>query len=189
MTATTFAQSGKQAVTNHQISNQQQSKNQNTMDIIKINLDDYKKSNWSAEELNNAVLVTDFVQNIMNNHDFDYIKTTFGSGSYKQHNRTMTDGISGVVAAVESTVKRYPDFSYDVKNIYVDGNYITFHSHATLKKKHRGDDTKGLNISDTWKVENGKIVEHWDSVEPIDFSARLFVLFNGGKVRNSNGVF
>ncbi|MCG7908623.1 MAG: polyketide cyclase, partial [Candidatus Thiodiazotropha taylori] len=62
-------------------------------------------------------------------------------------------------------------------------------SHATLKEKHRGDDSQGLNIVDTWKLEDGRLVEHWDAIQGIDLSMRLYGLFFGGKVRNANGVF
>ncbi len=159
------------------------------MEILKINLAALKKASWSAEETQNVTLITDFVQHLMNNHDFDYVQEKYNNGLYLQHNRNITNGIAGVIDTVKNFAKTYPEYTYDVKHIYADGNYVIFHSHATIKKKHRGDDTKGLNIIDTWKIENGKIVEHWDAIQPLDFSMRLFVLLNGGKIRNSNGVY
>ena len=83
----------------------------------------------------------------------------------------------------------YPEYSYDVKHIYADGDHVVFHSHATLKKEDRGNDRKGMNIIDTWRIEDGRIVEHWDAIQPLDRGMRLFVLLNGGNIRNSNGVF
>jgi len=44
--------------------------------------------------------------------------------------------------------------------MYVDGDYVTVHLHATNNKKHRGNPKKGLNIMDIWKVEDGVILEH-----------------------------
>ena len=67
--------------------------------------------------------------------------------------------------------------------------HVIVHSHATLKAAHRGDDSKGMNIIDTWKVEDGELVEHWDAVQGISMDMRLYNLFAGGKVRNTNGVF
>ena len=159
------------------------------MDPIIIDLDALKKSNWSKQELENAALVIDFVQHIMNNHDFDYIQQKFGSHPYRQHNRNIPDGIDGLLSYIEQSAKRYPEFTYDVKHIYVDGNFVTLHSHATIKKKDRGNDKKGFNINDTWRVENGQLVEHWDAVQPINGSMRFFGWLTGGKVRNQNGVF
>ncbi|MEM6348575.1 MAG: nuclear transport factor 2 family protein [Bacteroidota bacterium] len=158
-------------------------------DIITINLNTLKKESWSAQELENAAVVTDFIQNLMNNHDFDYILQTYGDNPYIQHSRGITDGISGLVKYVGGFAKRYPEYTYDVKHIYADGDYISFHSHATLKKKDRGNDKKGFSIIDTWKVIDGQIVEHWDAIQPLDFMMRLVVLLSGGKIANANGVF
>ncbi|MEM7336567.1 MAG: ester cyclase [Chloroflexota bacterium] len=159
------------------------------MDIIKIDFDSLKKENWSDQETENAELILDFVQNIMNNHDFDYIRRVYNNGEYVQHNRNMPDGISGVIETVAQLAKRFPDFTYDVKQILADGEYVMFHSHATVSKKHRGNDKKGFNITDTWQVIDGKIVEHWDSIQPIDGLMRFNALLTGGAIRNPNGVF
>ncbi len=134
-------------------------------------------------------LVTEFVQLIMNDHDFGAVRERFGGGAYVQHNRTMTDGLDGVIAAVERTVKRYPEFGYAVRRVLADGEHVTIHSHVTLRASDRGNDRRGLNISDTWRVVDGRLVEHWDSVEPIDRTMRLLQLLTGGRVRNTNGVF
>ena len=101
----------------------------------------------------------------------------------------FSDGIDGVLSTLKNLVKNAPEFSYEVKRIFVDGNHVVLHSHATLKAKHRGDDSQGFNIIDTWRVENGQLVEHWDAVEGISFPMRMYSLMTGGKVRNENGVF
>ncbi len=159
------------------------------METLKINLDQLKKSNWTEQETKNAEIVVDFVQNIMNNHDFDYIKKKYGSHRYRQHNQSMVDGLTGVLQVVSNFAKRYPDYAYDVKHIYVDGSFVTLHSHATNNKKHRGNPKKGLNIMDTWKVENGELTEHWDAVQPIHGAMRFLFWMIGGKFKNNNTYF
>ncbi|WP_281615998.1 ester cyclase [Flammeovirga sp. SubArs3] len=159
------------------------------METLQINLDHLKKEHWSNKELENATIVVDFIQNIMNNHDFDYVRKTYGGNPYKQHNQSMTDGLDGVLDVVSDFAKQYPDYQYDVKHIYVDGDHVTVHSHATNNKKHRGNPKKGLNIIDVWKVQNGKIVEHWDAVQPINGFLRFLFWMIGGKFRNANTYF
>lgn len=159
------------------------------MGTIKIDLDNLKKDTWSEQEYENAVVVVDFVQNIMNNHDFDYIKKKYGNHKYRQHNQSMVDGLAGVLEVVSSFAKKYPDYTYDVKHLYVDGPFVTVHSHATTHKKHRGNPQKGMNIMDIWKVENGEITEHWDAVQPIHGSMRFLFWMIGGKFKNSNTYF
>ncbi|MEM8893637.1 MAG: nuclear transport factor 2 family protein [Bacteroidota bacterium] len=159
------------------------------MKTITINFDELKKSNWSDKEAENAALCLAFIQNLMNDHNFDYVLKVFANDSYKQHNRGIPDGINGLVEYLKAFVKRYPEYAYDVKHIYTDGDFVTFHSHVTLKAKHRGNDQKGLNIIDTWRIEDRKIVEHWDSIQPIDGLMRLIIWLTGGAIRNANGVY
>ena len=158
-------------------------------DTININFQALQKESWSEQELKNAKLITDFVQSIMNDHNFDYVLKEYNDGSYIQHNRNLPDKIEGLVGFLREFVADYPDYTYDVKHIYADGDYVIFHSHATLDREDRGNDQKGMNIIDTWKIEDGKIVEHWDSIQPLDWFMRLYAFMSGGDIRNSNGVF
>jgi predicted SnoaL-like aldol condensation-catalyzing enzyme len=154
-----------------------------------INFSALQKGNWSTQEQANVKLVAGFVQNVMNNHDFEQVLAQYNNDAYVQHNRNLPDGIEGLVGFLEEFVQDFPEYSYDVKHIHADGDFVTFHSHATLKQADRGNDQKGMNIIDTWRIEDGKIVEHWDAIQALDTGMRLFSLFNGGKIRNDNGVF
>ncbi|NOH60714.1 nuclear transport factor 2 family protein [Vibrio sp. RE88] len=158
-------------------------------DNITINLQELQKPNWTEQELANAELITDFVQNLMNDHNFDYVLEHYNDSAYTQHNRNLPDKVTGLVGFLKEFVEDYPDYTYDVKHIYVDGDYVIFHSHATLAKEDRGNDEKGMNIIDTWRIEDGRIVEHWDSIQALDFSMRLYSLLSGGDIENANGVF
>ncbi len=154
-----------------------------------INLDLLKRDSWSNEERRNAEFVIEFVQKIMNDHDFEYVKENFGSNPYRQHNQSMIDGIEGVIQSMEQLTSNFPDFSYEVKHVYVDSEFVIVQSHATLSKEDRGNPQKGLNIYDTWKVVNNQIVEHWDAIQGIDQRMRKVVLQNGGQFRNDNTYF
>lgn len=154
-----------------------------------INFENLVQPHWSMQDKNNAQLAVEFVQTIMNRHDFDAIVQKFSNSEYVQHNRSMTDGINGVVTSLRELTKRFPEFSYDVKRISVDGDMVTLHSHATVNYKHRGNDKKGFNIIDTWRVSEGQLVEHWDAIQPLDNFMRLYYWLTGGAIRNTNGVF
>lgn len=160
-----------------------------TEDSLKIDLLSLAKDNWTEQERNNAELVTDFVQNLMNDHNFDYVMDNYDDSSYLQHNRNLPDKMTGLVGFLKEFVEEYPDYTYDVKHILVDGDYVIFHSHATLNKKDRGNDQKGMNIIDIWRIKEGRIVEHWDSIQALDFSMRVYSLISGGDIANANGVF
>ena len=158
-------------------------------DTIQIDLAALQKANWTEQEQKNAEVITDFVQNLMNNHNFEYVLEHYNDSAYTQHNRNLPDKVTGLVGFLQEFVEDYPEYSYDVKHIYVDGDYVIFHSHATLNKDDRGNDGKGMNIIDTWRLENGRIVEHWDSIQALDGFMRFYSLISGGDIRNDNGVF
>lgn len=154
-----------------------------------IDLEPLKKPHWSPEEMGHVELVVGFVQTLMNDHDFEAVIERYDNSAYTQHNRNIPDGVEGLVGLLRDFTRRYPEYSYDVRQVLADGDRVVFHSHATLRRADRGNDKKGMNITDHWKVRDGQIVEHWDSIQPIDWMMRLYVLLNGGKIRNANGVF
>ncbi len=155
----------------------------------RISLDGLKQDHWTEQEADNAALVVEFFQRLMNEHDFDHVLNTFGGGRYIQHNRAIPDGMSGLVGYLKPLVKRFPDYTYDVKRITASGDIVVLHSHVTLKAAHRGNESKGFIISDTFRLQDGKLAEHWDAIQPIDFMTRLLMLMTGGAIGNSNPTF
>jgi predicted SnoaL-like aldol condensation-catalyzing enzyme len=51
----------------------------------------------------------------------------------------------------------------DIKRILADGDYVAVHHHMTL----RDDDGPGLAVVDLWRLEDGKLAEHWDVEQPV----------------------
>lgn len=159
------------------------------MEKLEISPDLLQSNNWNEVEQKNVQTLAEFVQLLMNDHNFQEVLNRFDNSEYTQHNRGIPDGLKNLVTYIQNFTQRFPEYTYDVKKIIADGDYVVFHSHVTIKKNHRGNDKKGLNIIDTWKVKDGIIVEHWDSIQPLDFFMRMYVLFNGGKIKNKNGVY
>lgn len=154
-----------------------------------VNLVELQKTSWTSQEQENVKVIADFVQNLMNNHDFDYVMRVYNNSRYVQHNRNLPDSIEGLVGFLKDFVGDYPEYSYDVKHIYADGDFVIFHSHATLKAEHRGNDQYGMNIIDKWRIQDGQIVEHWDSIQALDGFMRFYSLLSGGAILNDNGLF
>ncbi len=155
----------------------------------KIELNNYPQDSWTPQETDNVKVVVDFFQRLMNEHDFEYTLEKYGNGSYTQHNRAIPNEISGLVSYVKQLTKRFPEYSFDVKRIIADGDFVVLHSHCTMKAKHRGNEKKGFIITDTFRLENGQLAEHWDAIQPIDTYTRFLFLLIGGKVENDNPTF
>lgn len=159
------------------------------METINIDIESFIKDHWSSENKENAKTVLEFIQTLMNDHNLDLIRKQYAGVNYVQHNRNMKDGIEGLIEYFKTLTKRFPDFAFEVKDVFVDGEFVIVHSHSTMNKKHRGNDKKGFNITDRWRVKDGKLVAHWDSVQAIDGGMRLYYWMTGGTINNSNGVF
>ncbi|MEM1081278.1 MAG: nuclear transport factor 2 family protein [Pseudomonadota bacterium] len=158
-------------------------------DPVQLDIESFQQPHWSQQEVENVALIGDFVQRLMNDHDFDAVLQRYNNSRYVQHNRNIPDGIEGLVGFLQLFVQQYPDYSYEVQHVYADGTFVIFHSHATLRKQDRGNDRMGLNIIDTWRIEDGQIVEHWDAIQALDDALRQSALETGAIIRNDNGVF
>ncbi len=162
---------------------------ESNMEKPQIILDNYLQDHWTEQETENVKLVVDFFQHLMNEHNYEYTLNNFGGGSYIQHNRAIPNDIEGLVSYVKTMVKRFPEYSFNVKKIFTDGDYVILHSHTTMKAKHRGNEKKGFIITDTFRLKNGKLAEHWDAIQPIDFFSRFLMLVTGGAIGNNNPTF
>ena len=102
----------------------------------------------------------------LNKKDFDEASKYLGP-RYTQHNPTGKDGPEGLKGFITFLKEKYPQSHSEIKKIFADGDYVIVHVHAV-----REPGTRGLAIFDLFKLENGKVVEHWDAVQPIPETAQ-----------------
>jgi predicted SnoaL-like aldol condensation-catalyzing enzyme len=57
---------------------------------------------------------------------------------------------------------KYPAQHGEIKKIVAEGDLVVLHVHST-----RGDGTPGRAIVDIFRVDQGKVVEHWDVIQNI----------------------
>ncbi len=120
----------------------------------------------------NKQTVLEFYEAGLNRKDFDAAAKFFGS-RYVQHNPTAPDGIEGFKAFLSFLREKFPDSRSEIKRSFAEGDYVILHVHSVREKGARG-----RAIVDIFKLEDGKIVEHWDVVQEIP-----------EKAANSNGMF
>jgi predicted SnoaL-like aldol condensation-catalyzing enzyme len=97
----------------------------------------------------------------LNKLDFEEASKYLGP-RYTQHNPNAKDGPEGLKAFIDFLKAKYPQTHSEIKKIFADGDYVFVHVHAV-----REPGTRGFAIFDLFKLENGKVVEHWDTVQPI----------------------
>ena len=120
----------------------------------------------------NKKTVAAFYDAALNQKDFDAASKYLGN-RYTQHNPTAADGPEGLKAFLAFLRDKFPNNRSEIKRIFADGDYVIVHVHAV-----REPGTRGNAIVDIFKLENGKVVEHWDVVQPIP-----------EKPANNNGMF
>ena len=127
---------------------------------------------YAADPEANKKVVLDFYEKGLNQKDFDAAAVHFGP-RYIQHNPGAPDGIEGFKAFIALRKEKFPNARSEIKRAFADGDNVILHVHSVREK-----DTRGRAIVDIFRLENGKIVEHWDVVQEIP-----------EKAANTNGMF
>lgn len=106
----------------------------------------------------NKALVQDFVQTVLIDRKVDQAAEFINADTYIQHNPEVGDGLDHFTALYGAA-----DCPLSYQECFMtvaEGNFV-----ATLNRaRYDGQD---LCQVDLFRVENGKIVEHWDNSEPV----------------------
>jgi predicted SnoaL-like aldol condensation-catalyzing enzyme len=90
---------------------------------------------------------------------------------YIQHNPLLATGREPAVKFLSTLVKR--ESVTDIKRVVAEGDLVVLHVHSRANLSERG-----RAVIDIFRVANGKIVEHWDVIQPVpDKSANTNTMF------------
>ncbi|UPT90539.1 nuclear transport factor 2 family protein [Bradyrhizobium barranii subsp. apii] len=115
----------------------------------------------SAQEEANRAAVLAFYEKGLNQKDADAALAYVGD-RYVQHNPNAPDGPDGFRKFIGFLREKFPNSHSEIKRSFVDGDFVILHVHSV-----REPGSRGRAIVDIFKLENGKIVEHWDVVQDI----------------------
>ena len=122
----------------------------------------------------NKTLVKTFVDDILVNGRMEKLTSYFDGDNYIQHNPYIGNGLSGLGKALQEWAKQGITMKYEkVHQVLGEGNFVLVVSEGQLGGKHTA-------FYDLFRVENGKIAEHWDTLETIPATAEW---------KNNNGKF
>jgi predicted SnoaL-like aldol condensation-catalyzing enzyme len=120
----------------------------------------------------NRELVTDFVETVLQGGKTDRITDYLSTEKYWQHNVGIGDGLDGLGAALAALGEQGISMVYDtVHTVIAEGNFV-----MTVSEGRFG--ATPTAFYDLFRVENGRIVEHWDITPEI-----------GGVLPHGNGLF
>ena len=118
----------------------------------------------SAEERNKEIVVA-FYNAAINDKDFEKASQYLGD-VYIQHNPLAADGPEGLKNFLAFAKENLVTFKVEIKRVLADGDYVMLHVHAK-----RDADDRGSAVMDIFRLEDGKVVEHWDVIQAIPETA------------------
>lgn len=130
-------------------------------------------SEQQSEESNKQAVLA-FYEAAINEKNFEEAAGYLGN-EYIQHNPSAADGAEGLRGFIDFLRAEFPEQQNEIKHVYADGDFVILHVHSV-----RTPGTRGRAIVDIFRLDNGKVVQHWDVIQDIPDPA---------EARNSNGMF
>jgi predicted SnoaL-like aldol condensation-catalyzing enzyme len=122
----------------------------------------------------NKALVLDFATSVLQGKDLAKFPSFFNGDTFIQHNPLVADGVSGLSAALGEFARKGMALRYtETHMILGEGNFVLAAGEGYLGPQP-------VTYYDLFRVENGKIAEHWDVIEPV---------LPADQQKNSNGKF
>jgi predicted SnoaL-like aldol condensation-catalyzing enzyme len=111
----------------------------------------------------NKKIVLAFYEKALNERDVETAFRLYAGKHYRQHNPLVEDGEEGVRKFVAWIGSNHPNAHGVVKRVFADGDFVILHVQwAGLFGGARGE-----AVVDIFRLENGKVVEHWDVIQAI----------------------
>jgi predicted SnoaL-like aldol condensation-catalyzing enzyme len=109
----------------------------------------------------NKALVRTFVEDILMYGRMEKLAGYYDGDRYSQHNPQIADGLSGLGAALQAMAAQGVTMRYDrIHQVLGEGDFVLVVSEGSFGGQHTA-------FYDLFRVENGKIAEHWDTIESI----------------------
>lgn len=121
----------------------------------------YSADTQEAIEESNKQIVIEFYNAALNEKNWEKTKSFIGN-RYIQHNLNASDGPEGLKAHIDFLKRDFPNNHGEIKHVLADGDLVALHIHC-----QRSPEMRGYAVVDIFRVENGKVVEHWDVVQEI----------------------
>lgn len=123
-----------------------------------------------ADNKSNLSLMSEFAQQVFVNKELSNL-SAYMHEDYIQHNPFVAQGSEGFKTFFNNWFTAIPDFNYELKNIianedfiWVYGSYSGTHSNEWLGIPASHAEYQ-FDAVDIFRVENGKLAEHWDVMD------------------------
>jgi predicted SnoaL-like aldol condensation-catalyzing enzyme len=117
--------------------------------------------NHSTREEKNKVLVMKLLTKAFKDKDVNAAAALL-TDRYIQHNPQVPTGREGFIKGITAFYQMFPDLSWELKRIWAEGDFVITHSHYHFTKQGNGS-----AVVDIFRVQDGKVDEHWDVIQEI----------------------
>jgi predicted SnoaL-like aldol condensation-catalyzing enzyme len=130
----------------------------------------------------NREIVETFCNDVFVNHDLSLLDN-YMRDDYIQHNPDVPQGKKGFIEFFKNTFKAIPDFRYTLDKIVADGDLVMIYCRTT--GTHTGGEWLGkqasgnkldFNVVDIFRIQDGKIAEHWDVADTFSLFRQLGII-------------
>lgn len=118
-------------------------------------------------------LVTRFMTQFYVEKDVRGAFETYVDPGYIQHNPHAATGRDAAITFLEPFFEANPELRYEIRRVIADGDLVAVHAHGRMNA-----DDRGIAVVDILRVEECRVVEHWDVVQQVPETSA-----------NDNGMF
>jgi predicted SnoaL-like aldol condensation-catalyzing enzyme len=120
-------------------------------------------SDLDKTETNKALMQT-YMDDLLHGRK-EKFSSYFEGNNYIQHNPLVADNLTGLFAGLKALANEGQAVKYDrVHKVLGEGNFV-----LVLAEGSFGD--RPVSYYDLYRIDNGKIAEHWDTIQPIPLRA------------------
>lgn len=112
-------------------------------------------------EETNKKIVLEFMEVVLNGRNAD-AAPKYVVDNFIQHNPRLPDGVAALQGFVRMLQQSAPQARSTVKRAVAEGDLVVLHS-----LNQRNPEDRGMAQVEIYRLENGKIAEHWDVFQPI----------------------
>ena len=110
-----------------------------------------------ADLESNKRAVVEYYELAFNEHQPEQAVEKYVGSEYIQHNPQAPDGTEAFIGFV----KAFPEVHVDIRRVIAEGDIVATHSLIKFSPEDRG-----MVAVDLFRLDDGKIVEHWDVLQP-----------------------
>ena len=114
-----------------------------------------------TQEAINKELVINFYTAVFTDKKVAQAFKKYATPGYIQHSPLATD-VQGTIDFLQAYLDGTPGHGWELKRVLADGELVALHIHSWS-----GPEDPGRAIVDIFRVEGGRVAEHWEVIQPV----------------------